>query len=64
MELAQVNRDKNIILTSVRIDEVIFNAIHIVETSSLMLGKAAFAAGPVERAPEDVEAQRKKYDAE
>jgi signal transduction histidine kinase len=31
LELAQINRDKNILLTSVRIDEVIFNAIHIVK---------------------------------
>jgi len=31
LELAQINRDKSIVLESVRIDEVVFNAIHIVK---------------------------------
>ena len=32
LELAQINRDKNIPFSSVRIDEIIFNAIHQVKT--------------------------------
>jgi signal transduction histidine kinase len=32
LELAQINRDKSISLSSVRIDEIVFNAIHQIKT--------------------------------
>jgi len=32
LELAHINKDRNIILSSVRIDEIIFNAIHLVKS--------------------------------